>query len=337
MVLGLREYQSEVPNGGNVMFNGEPWPGVGHNSPGGGPAPNNQFGLDFAAQGKIWTTALCEMDSDGDGVSNGAELGDPNCVWSFGQEPEFEAIGHPGLNDNEAPPKLDRAIVSHGTLMIIAWVVFAPIGMFLPLINKTKKPPANGKKALWYKYHKIFMVTAAFLCLVAYIIMVNFKTEFSTANTHEKVGTAVVILTILQPLGGAFRIHVNKDGSRSTARKIWEYAHQWAGRIIIILAITAIYFGLGIAGELQPDKENVTNGVRIFIVILFAVGSVACFIYVLAIRKDERVGQGRLESEDDPLASNTFLQEKAGKPASETNTTGDADMDANNTEAIILA
>lgn len=30
--------------------------------------------------GYTWTTALCRMDSDGDGVSNGRELGDPNCT-----------------------------------------------------------------------------------------------------------------------------------------------------------------------------------------------------------------------------------------------------------------
>ena len=33
-----------------------------------------------------WTTALCNADSDGDGVSNGAELGDPNCIWTAGGE-----------------------------------------------------------------------------------------------------------------------------------------------------------------------------------------------------------------------------------------------------------
>jgi hypothetical protein len=44
----------------------------------------NAFGRDFAASGLAWTPALCARDSDGDGKSNGVELGDPLCVWSRG-------------------------------------------------------------------------------------------------------------------------------------------------------------------------------------------------------------------------------------------------------------
>ena len=29
-----------------------------------------------------WDQTLCEKDSDGDGKSNGQELGDPECQWS---------------------------------------------------------------------------------------------------------------------------------------------------------------------------------------------------------------------------------------------------------------
>jgi hypothetical protein len=38
--------------------------------------PRNQFGKDFKEAGLNWTKALCEKDSDGDGVTNGEE-----CVW----------------------------------------------------------------------------------------------------------------------------------------------------------------------------------------------------------------------------------------------------------------
>ena len=37
------------------------------------------------------------MDSDGDGRSNGEELGDPECVWTQGTEPQRTAeLSHPG-------------------------------------------------------------------------------------------------------------------------------------------------------------------------------------------------------------------------------------------------
>lgn len=44
----------------------------------------NAFGTHFGAVGKKWTTALCCADDDGDGFSNGAELGDPCCAWTPG-------------------------------------------------------------------------------------------------------------------------------------------------------------------------------------------------------------------------------------------------------------
>ena len=41
-----------------------------------------KIGQSFAKAGFIWTRALCEADSDGDGLTNGEELGDPCCEWS---------------------------------------------------------------------------------------------------------------------------------------------------------------------------------------------------------------------------------------------------------------
>lgn len=46
---------------------------------------------------KIWSESLCRMDSDGDGKSNGEELGDPNCVWREGDIPQYvRGVTHPG-------------------------------------------------------------------------------------------------------------------------------------------------------------------------------------------------------------------------------------------------
>jgi hypothetical protein len=41
------------------------------------PPALNKFGSDFAANNHLWNAALAALDSDGDGFSNGQELGDP--------------------------------------------------------------------------------------------------------------------------------------------------------------------------------------------------------------------------------------------------------------------
>ena len=78
---------------------------MGHVNPAGG-GQLNPFGSDFASAGHQWTVSLCNKDSDGDGVSNGMELGDPACVWKVGRNPFTTAgITNPGLaSGTTAPP-----------------------------------------------------------------------------------------------------------------------------------------------------------------------------------------------------------------------------------------
>jgi hypothetical protein len=67
-------------------------------------APNggnlNAFGSDVRAAGggtsASWAN-VCDDDSDGDGQSNGLELGDPDCVWTVGATPAATTdISRPG-------------------------------------------------------------------------------------------------------------------------------------------------------------------------------------------------------------------------------------------------
>ena len=44
-----------------------------------------------------WNPELCRADSDGDGRTNGEELGDPDCNWTSGTIPDrVSDITHPG-------------------------------------------------------------------------------------------------------------------------------------------------------------------------------------------------------------------------------------------------
>ena len=82
-----------------------PPPGVGHATCTGGSLPNNPFGLAFASAGHAWSATLCAADSDGDGLTNGEELGDPCCVWYPGAAANISgyATSHPGFASSVSP------------------------------------------------------------------------------------------------------------------------------------------------------------------------------------------------------------------------------------------
>jgi hypothetical protein len=95
-------YADQIPNGHSVPNgSGGIWVSVGHVKERGG-GPRNPFGNDFGAHDHVWTDELCRTDSDGDGRTNGAELGDPDCVWVMGADPTEPARSHPGIVDADA-------------------------------------------------------------------------------------------------------------------------------------------------------------------------------------------------------------------------------------------
>ena len=107
VAMGFEFYLERIPNGHNVYVHGRKWHAVGHLLPEASlpQLPRNTFAKDFAHQGYQWTTELCQMDSDGDGVPNGIELGDANCTWRFGaaHPPAYLATGHPGVDERKPP------------------------------------------------------------------------------------------------------------------------------------------------------------------------------------------------------------------------------------------
>ncbi|MEW6195753.1 MAG: FlgD immunoglobulin-like domain containing protein [Bacteroidota bacterium] len=78
-----------------------------HVSPAGGGA-RNAFGQDVESRvtpggtENFWDPTLANIDSDGDGFTNGVELQDPNGTWTSGSIGNFSLVTNPG-NANSKP------------------------------------------------------------------------------------------------------------------------------------------------------------------------------------------------------------------------------------------
>ncbi|XP_060082335.1 temptin-like [Ylistrum balloti] len=83
----------------------------------------NPFGLDFRRTRGNWTI-LCRLDSDGDGLYNGYELGDVRCMWKAYYPRSWRSLrapfSHPGITEvfnktskrYEVVPQLRMALCS---------------------------------------------------------------------------------------------------------------------------------------------------------------------------------------------------------------------------------
>mmetsp|Transcript_37263 Transcript_37263/g.100819 ORF Transcript_37263/g.100819 Transcript_37263/m.100819 type:complete len:537 (-) Transcript_37263:480-2090(-) len=123
LVLAYPSYRTRVPNGIRVACPpgargcrvgdagaGEPasvCSGLGHASCAGADLPLNPFGEALRGAGYRWTQALCSADSDGDGFTNGEELGDPCCLWHEGDAASAYMASwsptHPGVASHALP------------------------------------------------------------------------------------------------------------------------------------------------------------------------------------------------------------------------------------------
>ncbi|XP_055957928.1 tyramine beta-hydroxylase isoform X1 [Patella vulgata] len=241
-IRGYGNYRDKIPNGNRVPHpckSNSIWDGVGHQKSAGS-GYRNPFGDDFASAERTWTKELCAKDSDGDGKTNGYELGDPNCSWVAGQpSPESATLSHPGVCEPWNDPKCQHQL---------SWVSEA---------CKSDEFICNALNEIDVKNMTMkFPSTPVPVQETTYICM-----EFELDNTgdYHMVATQPIVDNVnVMHHAVIFGCSSDTHDIRSTPHECGMVASRECGQILSI-------WTLGSSGECLHDKVGIrigTNGIK---------------------------------------------------------------------------
>uniref|UniRef100_UPI00398F7A52 ferric-chelate reductase 1 n=1 Tax=Pristiophorus japonicus TaxID=55135 RepID=UPI00398F7A52 len=155
-------------------------------------------------------------------------------------------ITHGKVNFDGSPHELRGSrsslyIKAHGTLMFIAWVTTANIGVIVSRFFKPVWPSSTlfGKK-VWFQVHWILMVTTVLLTCLAFFLPFLYRGGWSHyAGAHPYFGCMILTLVILQPIMAIFR-----PDPQAPRRYIFNWVHWATGTSARIIAVASIFLGM---------------------------------------------------------------------------------------------
>lgn len=146
-------------------------------------------------------------------------------------------------------------VKAHGSLMMVAWIFAASIGIVVARYFKNVWPDSTwfGQK-IWFQIHRGCMVVVLLSTVAAFIIIFVDVGEYSeiTGETYKKahpvLGIIVTALCVLNPIMALFRPHPNTKN-----RPIFNWAHWAVGTTAHILGVVTIFFGVRLEKAGAPD------------------------------------------------------------------------------------
>ncbi|XP_060962887.1 cytochrome b561 and DOMON domain-containing protein At3g07570 [Cannabis sativa] len=158
---------------------------------------------------------------------------------------------------------------SHGILNMIGWGILMMIGSMIARYGR-KWDPA------WFYAHATCQVLAFTLGLIGVIcgFLLDSRLDVNV-STHKGLGIFILVLGCLQVVAILAR-----PDKASKVRKYWNWYHYIVGRILIIFAISNVFYGIHLGGE----GKGWTAAYAVVLSVLFL--SSAVFEYKLLTTKN---------------------------------------------------
>lgn len=150
-----------------------------------------------------------------------------------------------GVVGDEDAGKTKRLLTKvHGILMVIAWCIFANVGVLMP---RYYKPTWSGRtwcgKAIWFQIHRPCMTMTLLATAAAFIIIFvavrGYSDLPSPGVAHPPLGICVMALVLINPLMALCR-----PAPDASKRWVFNLFHFLVGFLAQLAAATAVFLGL---------------------------------------------------------------------------------------------
>jgi hypothetical protein len=149
-------------------------------------------------------------------------------------------------NSTDTDKMMDYTLAhAHGTVMVIAWMIFASTGILFARYGRTLHIGERTKilgEIVWFQVHRFALCTAALSTLVGFfLILAQAEGQWVDVNAgslfaHSILGMIIVCCSQIQVWMALFRCHPN-----TRYRFIFNWMHRLTGLLAFTLSIPTIF------------------------------------------------------------------------------------------------
>lgn len=176
--------------------------------------------------------------------------------------------------------------------MLIAWAIILPLGV---VVARLMKESLDEKRALLFKVHVGCQATACLFVLISFIYALrHLQNPWNQLPYHHgELGLALVVMTAFHIALAVARPYPGPQ----LKRYIWERAHWWLGRSLVVIALATMILGIKLLGQFNFEATSPWfAAMAVPFAVIFVVGEL--LVQLQRRRQSQRTSQAKLRQED---------------------------------------
>ena len=188
---------------------------------------------------------------------------DTDALWAYGTSTAFSLHDERravkiNYNTGKVTSEWDVLHVTHGAIMVVAWAVLIPMGIFsAAFCPRHANRHRHAGKPLWFTLHRWLQVLGVLSTVASAALVYTTVKGDHLSRTHHRLGLGTLILAVLQPLNAVIRPSPPRRGHpRSRCRCLWEVVHKPVGYFAAVVGLYTIDSGLH---TIEPPTSSQTR------------------------------------------------------------------------------